>query len=495
MVLGRLMIWLKKLAILSHRWTGAAFCVLFSWWFISGVFIMYCDYPEVTRADRLARAEALDASRIRLSAREAWAHLQTAGAPDSVRLEMFDGRPAYWFRLGRQPVAVYADNGQTQRDFPADLNLRTAAAFSGEAGRMATAEAVTQPDQWTVGGIYRRGARLTKYSWPDGRQAYVSGATGEVVQYTTTATRLGAWLGPIPHWLYFTPLRRNGPLWSKIVIWLSGAATLVAILGLIAGVTMYSPSKRYRFAGLPTSNPYAGTKRLHMTLGLFFGLLACTWAFSGMLSMNPFGPDDTDSGSEFPQMLSGEPFAFEAFDAKDPRDALRQIGSFEVKVIEFQSLGGRAFYLATRDEKSSRVIPMKGEAGSEIDHSWLLDSITTASQPNGILAADLITAYDAYYLDRHHDLPLPALRVHLNDEERSVFYIDPRSGRVVGGYDNWQWMERWAYHGLHSINFPWLYNNRPAWDIVVLMLMLGGAALSVTSLVIGAQFLRRKLSG
>jgi hypothetical protein len=85
--------------------------------------------------------------------------------------------------------------------------------------------------------------------------------------------------------------------------------------------------------------------------------------------------------------------------------------------------------------------------------------------------------------------------VHLNDEERSVFYIDPRSGRVVGGYDNGQWMERWAYHGLHSINFPWLYNNRPAWDIVVLMLMLGGVALSVTSLVIGAQFLRRKLSG
>jgi hypothetical protein len=483
----------KKLAILSHRWTGAAFCLLFSWWFVSGVFIMYCDYPEVTRADRLSRAGALDGSRIRLSAREAWARLQTPGAPDAVRLEMFDGRPAYWFRLGRARVAVYADNGQTQRTFPADLNLRTATAFAGEAPDTAKVEPVTEPDQWTVGGIYRRGARLTKYSWPDGREVYISGATAEVMQYTTRAIRLGAWLGPIPHWLYFTPLRRNGPLWSKVVIWLSGAATVVAVLGLIAGLTMYSPSKRYRFEGAATSNPYAGTKRLHMTLGLFFGLLACTWAFSGMLSMNPFGPDDNDSGSEFPEMLSGEPFAFEAFDTKDAGEALRQLGSFEVKVLEFTNIGGRAFYLATRDEKSSRVIPISGDARSEIDPSWLIDAVGKASQPGGILGADFISEYDAYYLDRRHKLPLPVLRVRLNDEERSVFYIDPRSGRVVGGYDNWQWTERWAYHALHSINLPWLYNYRPAWDIVVLTLMLGGAALSVTSVVIGAQFLRRKL--
>jgi hypothetical protein len=54
-------------------------------------------------------------------------------------------------------------------------------------------------------------------------------------------------------------------------------------------------------------------------------------------------------------------------------------------------------------------------------------------------------------------------------------------------------MDRWVYHGLHSMNLPWLYNNRPAWDIVVLTLMLGGAALSVTSVVIGAQFIKRKL--
>jgi len=41
---------------------------------------------------------------------------------------------------------------------------------------------------------------------------------------------------------------------------------------------------------------------------------------------------------------------------------------------------------------------------------------------------------------------------------------------------------------------PWLYRHRPAWDILVLTLMLGGTALSVTSVIIGWRRLRRKLA-
>ena len=50
---------------------------------------------------------------------------------------------------------------------------------------------------------------------------------------------------------------------------------------------MYSPAKRYRQAE-SHKHSLCGPKRLHMILGLFFGVLACTWAFSGMLSMDPF---------------------------------------------------------------------------------------------------------------------------------------------------------------------------------------------------------------
>ena len=55
-------------------------------------------------------------------------------------------------------------------------------------------------------------------------------------------------------------------------------------------------------------------------------------------------------------------------------------------------------------------------------------------------------------------------------------------------------MSRWLYHGLHSLDFPWLYKYRPLWDIVVITLMLGGTAVCVTSLMLAWRVLARKLS-
>jgi hypothetical protein len=469
---------MKKFAILCHRWTGAAFCVLFAWWFISGIFMMYVDYPEVNDSNRLAHAQAIDASRVQLTAAQAWASLKTKGEPDEVRLRMFDSRPAYWFRLGKARAYVYADDGRIQVKFPPELNLRTAAAWTGQPASGATSELMRSEDQWTVGGIYFNYEPITKYSWPDGQQVYIPAATGEVVQYTTSASRLLSYLGPVAHWLYFTPLRKNPQLWSRIVIWLSGAATAVAVLGLFAGLSLYSPGRRI---------PFTGTKRLHMILGLFFGFLACTWAFSGMLSMDPFPVKIAGEDPRIPDALTGEPFAFESFSAKSPREALAQT-ALSVKEIEFLSVGGKSFYLATQDPENTRIIPMVGPATTEIDRTALVDLVTKASQPTGLADARFIAKYDAHYLDRHHELPLPVLLVQLKDPQHSSFYIDPRTTHVVGSYSSGRWPERWLYHGLHSINLPWLYNCRPAWDIVVLFLMLGGTSLAITSVVIAVRF-------
>ena len=55
------------------------------------------------------------------------------------------------------------------------------------------------------------------------------------------------------------------------------------------------------------------------------------------------------------------------------------------------------------------------------------------------------------------------------------------------------WSSRWLYHGLHSLDFPWLYNYRPLWDVVVITFMVGGTALCVTSLVLAWRVLGRKV--
>jgi len=103
----------------------------------------------------------------------------------------------------------------------------------------------------------------------------------------------------------------------------------------------------------------------------------------------------------------------------------------------------------------------------------------------------MVTEYEAYYLDRRQQHPLPALFIRLNDARGSMFYIDPSTARIVEAYDSASRWNRWLYHGLHSLDLPWLYKYRPAWDIAILLLLAGGASLSVTSLIMAWQLLRR----
>ena len=480
---------MKRFLIFVHRWLGIALCVLFLIWFPSGIAMMYWGYPDVTVADRLERAPALEPGSVRLSAAEAYATLGLDGSPDRVQLASFDGRPVYRFAEG----TVYADTGEEQVEVSTLMVRRIASAWTGQSVQAATVERVEEVDQWTVQQNLFNLDPLWKFSWPNGEQVYVSQATGEVEQYTTTASRIGAYLGPIPHWFYITPLRKHGPEWSRVVIWSSGIGTFAAILGIVVGAWMYSPSKRYRRDGAPSAIPYHGQKRWHMVLGLVFGLATVTWAFSGMLSMDPFptergGPRPGDR-PDIPQALRGE-MQFAAFAAKHPARALTELAGRQVKQLEFTSFAGEPLYLATLGDGTTRIVPLDAGPRETFDRTRIADVITAVA-PSA--STRVIDQYDRYYLDRRRERPLPVMLVELNDEEHSRYYIDPATARVVGSYSDANWVGRWLYNGLHSFNFPWLYNYRPLWDIVVIALMLGGTALSVTSLVLAWRFIGRKL--
>ena len=95
-----ILVGVRKVAIFCHRWMGLAFCVLFAWWFASGIFMMYWDYPRVGQDERLDHAQPIDATQIHLSPEEAFARLGREGSPGGVQLAMFDGRPVYRFTLG-----------------------------------------------------------------------------------------------------------------------------------------------------------------------------------------------------------------------------------------------------------------------------------------------------------------------------------------------------------------------------------------------------------
>jgi hypothetical protein len=438
---------LRKLLIVLHRWLGTGFCLLFCMWFLSGMVLAYWDYPVVTDRDRLAHAEPIDLSHVRLTPGQAYATLQLDGPPDSASLLMFDGRPAYRF----DDTLVYADSGEAQREFPPDLTRRIASAWVSRPAGAATVTALDSPDQWTVSGEFTPLRPLDKYSWADGQEVYVSEVTGYVVQSTTRASRLGAYFGAIPHWFYFTPLRQNGRLWSRIVIWTSGIGAFASTLGLIIGIWIALPAQRV---------PYSGQKRWHAILGLIFGLFACTWAFSGMLSMEPFafsaGPEPL--GGRIERALHGSGF-------KTLEVALTP----GVKIVDLNALAGHP--------------------------ESILLAVHDAVKPARIVEQRIVAEYEAYYLDRRGQHPLPALFVRLNDPRDSTFYIDPVTPHIVEAYDSASRWNRWLYHGLHSLDLPWLYAHRPAWDLAILTLLLGGASLSITSLILAWRVLRRTILG
>jgi hypothetical protein len=148
-------------------------------------------------------------------------------------------------------------------------------------------------------------------------------------------------------------------------------------------------------------------------------------------------------------------------------------------------------YLAHRGGGDTRIVTLDGRVRAEFDRQRIVEIVTRAAAPIGPADIRVLDQYDAYYLDRQRRRPLPVIMITLNDDEHGRYYVDPKTARVVGTYSSRDWVERWLYHGLHSLDFPWLYNHRPAWDIVVITFMLGGTALAVTSLVMAWRVLGR----
>ena len=83
------------------------------------------------------------------------------------------------------------------------------------------------------------------------------------------------------------------------------------------------------------------------------------------------------------------------------------------------------------------------------------------------------------------------LRVRYDDAASTWLYFNPYRGEIARKEERLTRANRWLYHGLHSLDFPFLHARRPLWDVVVIALSLGGILVSVTSLGQGWRRLRR----
>jgi hypothetical protein len=507
----------RKLLAYSHRWLGIAGCVLFVAWFVSGVVMMYARMPGLANEERLARAPALDLSRITLS--PAAAAAQIGLDVDRVQVGMLQGRPVYRFG-GREQTIIFADNGEFFGGITRSEAQEIARRYApGHTGTLRHAAVITadDPDQWTIQARARMPMHRFDLDDPDDTHLYVSEVTGDVVLRTTRAERFWGYLGPVFHWVYFTPLRKNGPLWTEVIIWSSLIGCVMCITGIVWGFWRYSPRKRFRLKRVPTTSPYAGWMKWHHVAGLVFGVVTLTWTYSGLLSMGPFNWfRSPPPGRAEREASTGGPLKAESLTVESMKAAVAAVEPiFPPKELESMQFRGEPFWIARRAPTEEQAVlwmsegllpraprprlehryvsvvhPERG-AVSSFDREAMIE-IAKAAMP-GVPMQDAVwlQEYDGYYYDPRGSRPLPVLRVRYEDEHATWLYLDPEQGGIVQRSTSVSRLRRWLYQGLHSLDFPFLYFHRPLWDIVVIVLSIGGTVLSFTTMLPAWRRLKR----
>lgn len=181
------------------------------------------------------------------------------------------------------------------------------------------------------------------------------------------------------------------------------------------------------------------------------------------------------------------------FSTVHPRDLLAKVPDLDVRELEWSSFAGTPLFSANLPGGKSQLLSLDATPIDGFDQQRVIEIVKSAVPDPKAIEIKVIDEYDLYYVDRTRQRPLPVLLVLMNDADSTRYYVDPKSARVVTTYSSRNWVNRWLYNGLHSLNFPFLYNNRPVWDIVVIAFMVGGTSLCVTSLVLAWRTLGRKL--
>jgi hypothetical protein len=413
----------------------------------------------------------------------------------------YDGRPVYRFQGNS---TVYADTG----DVIGNVNSKQALDLvrrlvPDHASTLRYDELMTTQDQWTLPEGYRPLLPLHRIAVGDPKDTYyyISARTGEPVMETDREGRVLGFLSTILHFVYIPSLKRQPQLWNHFIIWVPLAGSLMCLSGLVVGVWRYSSSRRFRQKGERSHTPYSGWMRWHHYAGLLFGFVSFTWAFSGALSINPWGwYSRTTPTVQQRQAASGGAVNLGRVTLEDLRRGTAQFASsFRAKEVDVLQFRGQLYLTATHPDSPAehRIVSLKHpEKGTftKFDDAIMMDVAREAMPHAAIEEATWLHAYDNYYRSRYNaavQRVLPVLRVRYSDPEKTWLYIDPHHGTVAYREDRVTRVRRWLYNGLHSFDFPYIYDNRLVRDVLMILMSIGCLVLSVTTLLPAFRRLRR----
>jgi hypothetical protein len=212
-----------------------------------------------------------------------------------------------------------------------------------------------------------------------------------------------------------------------------------------------------------------------------------------------------------PGALSGGRLELAAFPAMDAAAWDRLLDGEALKEVDFVRMHGEHFYVARRTRDEGRDLGKRErihqpyQVGGRTDPERLIvsaatlepradafstkaivDRVRAAVTTAPIAESALLTDYDSYYYSRRGQTPLPVVRIKFADKAQTWLYIDPALNQQLASIPKYARLERWLYNGLHSFDVGYLY-KRPLWDIVMLILLVGGLISSTLGLYLGAK--------
>ncbi len=494
---------LRRWLYLIHRWLGIGICLLITIWFFSGVVMMYVGFPELTRSERFAGLPALEAESLRYGPEWLLREVPGESVIEELRLTPVLGRPAYVLRTGDGVWrGTFADTGRRFSSFDAADALQAAAAYAKAAAIESSGATYLRRldmDQWSVSGSLHahRPLHLLALNDASDTRLYVSSLTGEVVRDATASERAWNWLGANLHWIYPVQLRRHPTVWHWVVVVLSLAGLVSIVTGAVIGLMRIRLRRPYRGRDI---TPYRGSMKLHHLLGLCCLIPLATYMFSGLMSMNPWSIfSDEVPFSEHRAAYRGSPTVASALRQIESPAVLRDTLQIhpESRQIIWQWLDGRPYHYVVSGEGERRLLSGPRQDDDRLLHTdWeqlAVAQLRDLMTGNGISSIEQLDAYDSYYYSHHQRWrPLPVLRVQFDDPAGTWFHLDLESGELLNRLTIKGRWQRWLYYGLHSLDFGFLIDHRPAWDLVVITLCLAGFTFSATALTIAWRRLRRR---
>ena len=538
MHIRKLLDW-RKLLIYSHRWLGIGILLMFLVWTLSGVVLMYYGHPQLTMGERLARLEPIDVSTATITPTQAAA--KAGIKPYRVRVSMYNGRPVY--HLTRVSIGnwstVYADRGEVLPPMGPEQALQWMKRFAPEhAATMSYDAYLPGPDEYTRIPTLAGFSPLHRIAMNDaaGTEYYVSEKSNDIVHKTDRRGRILAVSGYILHNLFFFRQRTWWTTFLDVIAW---TAMLMAVTGIVLGIWRVALKPRFRHKGVPSYTPYSGWMKWHHYAGLIFGLFSISWILSGMIPIttfpvsgweevakrvesngegfimgNPTVSPRSSMTKEMARSITGGPLNLQALTLENVRSAVAKAQEqFVPKEMELLQFRGEPYFVAYQPPKH----PEQWNANNSINafnlpqnnpHVFVsiahpenaaittfgknaMEQASREAMPNvPVIDSTWLTAEDDYYhqttasfeLGRHKPAYVfPVLRVRYHDADQTWLYFTPSLGQMVK-FDQRDRANRWLYYGLHAMDWPGLFEKRPLWDIVTLLLLAGLAAMSITTL-------------